>query len=63
MSKVLEMASPALSKPLQPKSTEDVTKTRAKLNQAGFRGSKSPEIFWAMKMVGLAGGFLIGGAR
>lgn len=61
MSKVLDMASPALSKPLQPKSAEEVSKARAKLNQAGFRGSKAPEIFWAMKMVGLAGGFLIGG--
>jgi tight adherence protein C len=61
MSKVLEMASPALSKPLQPKSSEEVSKTRTKLNQAGFRGSKSPEIFWAMKMVGLAAGFFIGG--
>jgi tight adherence protein C len=61
MSKVLDMASPALSRPLQPKSAEEVSKARAKLNQAGFRGAKSPEIFWAMKMVGLAGGFLIGG--
>jgi tight adherence protein C len=61
MSKVLAMASPALSKPLQPKTTEEVGKARMKLNQAGFRGSKAPEVFWAMKMVGLAGGFLIGG--
>lgn len=61
VTKVLEMASPALAKPLQPKSTEEVSKTRLKLNQAGFRGPKAPEIFWAMKMVGLAGGFFIGG--
>lgn len=61
MSKVLAMASPALSKPLQPKSSEEVSNTRAKLNQAGFRGSKATEVFWACKMVGLVGGFLIGG--
>ena len=61
VSKVLEMASPALAKPLQPKTTEEVSKARLKLNQAGFRGPKAPEIFWAMKMIGLVGGFLIGG--
>ena len=61
MSRVLEMASPALSRPLQPKTSEEASKTRTKLNQAGFRGSKAPEIFWAMKMVGLASGFFIGG--
>jgi tight adherence protein C len=61
VTKVLEMASPALAKPLQPKTNEEVSKTRLKLNQAGFRGPKAPEIFWAMKMVGLAGGFFIGG--
>ncbi len=61
MTKMFEMASPALSKPLQPKSTEDVGKTRAKLNQAGFRGSKASEVFWACKMIGLVCGFLIGG--
>ncbi len=61
MGKVLAMASPALSKPLQPKTHEEVGKTRAKLNQAGFRGPKGPEVFWACKMIGLVGGFLIGG--
>jgi tight adherence protein C len=60
VSRVLDMA-PALSKPLQPKTHEEVGKTRLKLNQAGFRGSKSPEVFWACKMIGLVGGFLIGG--
>jgi tight adherence protein C len=61
MSKVLEFASPALSKPLKPKSSEDVSKTRMKLNQGGFRGPKASEIFWSLKMIGLGGGFLIGG--
>ncbi|QEG34605.1 type II secretion system F family protein [Bythopirellula goksoeyrii] len=61
MSRVLSMASPALSKPLQPKSTEDISKTRMKLNQAGFRGPKAAEGFWALKMIGLVVGFLVGG--
>lgn len=61
MSKMLSMASPALSKPLQPKSDEDIGKTRMKLNQAGFRSPKAPEAFWALKMIGLVFGFLIGG--
>lgn len=61
MSQVLSMASPALSKPLQPKSHEDISKTRTKLNQAGFRGTKALEGFWALKMIGLVVGFLVGG--
>ncbi|MCA9230343.1 MAG: type II secretion system F family protein [Planctomycetales bacterium] len=61
MGKVLEMATPALSKPLQPKSSEEVSKTKDKLNQAGFRNEKATEIYWAMKIVGLVAGFLIGG--
>jgi len=61
MSKVLSKATPALSKPLQPKSSEEVSKTRDKLNQAGFRKEKAPEMYWALKIVGLALGFLFGG--
>lgn len=61
MTRVLEKASPALAKPLQPKSNEDVSKARAKLNQAGFRGEKAPEIYWSLKMIGLAAGFVLGG--
>src|SRR5262245_4206121 len=36
MARLLELASPKFSKPLQPKSEEDVGKLRAKLNYAGF---------------------------
>jgi len=61
MSKMLSKATPALSKPLQPKSSEEVSKTRDKLNQAGFRTEKAPEMYWAMKIVGLVLGFVIGG--
>jgi tight adherence protein C len=61
MAKVLEKASPALAKPLQPKTSEEVSKTRLKLNQAGFRGENAPELFWSLKMIGLAVGFVLGG--
>ncbi len=61
MSKMLEMASPALSKPLQPKTSEEVGKTKTKLNHAGFRGEKAAEIYWSLKVVGLAVGFFLGG--
>ena len=61
MTKVLEKASPALAKPLQPKTNEEVSKTRATLNQAGFRSENAPELFWSLKMIGLVVGFLLGG--
>jgi len=61
VSKVLSKATPALSKPLQPKTSEEVSKTREKLNQAGFRTEKAPEMYWALKIVGLFLGFLVGG--
>ena len=61
MSKVLEKASPALAKPLLPKTTEEVSKTKDKLNQAGFRGENAPEMYWSLKMMGLVIGFVLGG--
>ena len=44
MTKMLEKATPALSKPLQPKSDEEIGQTRDKLNQAGFRGPNAVEL-------------------
>lgn len=61
MSKMLEKASPALAKPLQPKSDEEISETKQKLNQAGFRAENAPELFWSLKMIGLAAGFFLGG--
>ena len=61
MAKVLEKASPALAKPLQPKTSEEIGKTRLKLNQAGFRGETSTELFWSLKMIGLGVGLFVGG--
>ena len=61
MAKFLEKASPGLSKPLQPKSEEEVGKLRAKLNYAGFRSEASLSIFLGLKCIGLVAGFFLGG--
>ncbi|MEM9659192.1 MAG: type II secretion system F family protein, partial [Planctomycetota bacterium] len=61
VAKVLEKASPKLSAPLQPKSTAEVGKTKQKLNTAGFRGENAPQVFFALKTLGLAVGFLLSG--
>ncbi len=61
MTKLLERASPAFSKPLQPKSEEEVGKLRLKLGYAGFRGETSASIFLGLKFMLLVVGFLIGG--
>ena len=59
--RALAKASPALSAPLTPKSHAEVSKTREKLNMAGFRGENASTTFWALKVIGLAGGFVLGG--
>jgi tight adherence protein C len=59
--RLLEKASPKFSKPLQPKSEEDVGKLRAKLNHAGFRGETTPSIFLGLKSICIAVGFIAGG--
>jgi tight adherence protein C len=59
--RLLEKASPKFSKPLQPKSEEDVGKLRAKLNHAGFRGETTPSIFLGLKSICIAVGFVAGG--
>jgi tight adherence protein C len=61
VAKALAKASPALSAPLQPKNDAEVSKTREKLNMSGFRGENSPQMYWAMKVLCLGAGFLLGG--
>jgi tight adherence protein C len=61
MAKVLQKASPALSAPLQPKTAAEVNKTREKLNMAGFRSEAAMQIYWSLKSLGLAAGFLLSG--
>jgi tight adherence protein C len=61
MTKVLERATPALAKPLQPKNERDAGKLKKRLSYAGFRGEAAPTIFLGLKFVGLVGGFVFGG--
>jgi tight adherence protein C len=57
MAKVLEKATP-LAKPLEPKSEAEMTRLRARLSEAGFRGEAAGAIFLGLKFAGLVGGLL-----
>ncbi len=59
VTKVLAKASPALAKPLQPKSEMELGKLRTKLANAGFRSEAAGSIFLGLKFVGLVGGLLL----
>jgi tight adherence protein C len=61
MSKLLEKASPMLSKPLLPKSEGETSKLKQKLSQAGFRGDTSTSIFLGLKFSLLIVGLFFGG--
>ncbi len=52
-------AAPALSKPLQPKSEEEVGKLRLELLNAGYRGENAVQIYLAVKVACLLLGLLI----
>jgi len=60
MSKVLEKASPALAKPLEPKSEAELGKIKARLSAAGFRGDNANSAFLGMKFMGLIVGLALG---
>ena len=61
MSRVLEKATPALSKPMQSTNEDEIGKTKAKLNEAGFRSENAVQMFNALRMAGLVAGFFLGG--
>jgi tight adherence protein C len=61
MAKLMEKASPGLSKALRPKSDADVSKLKLKLSYAGFRGEGATSIFLGFKAICMFLGFLIGG--
>ena len=61
MLKVLERASPALAKPLQPTNAIEIGKLKAKLAHAGFRSEGASVIFLGLKLVGLLAAVFIGG--
>ena len=60
MTKVLEKASPALAKPLEPKNEIERSKLKTKLANAGFRSESAGSIFLGLKFVGLLTGLFLG---
>lgn len=60
MTKVLEKATP-MSKPLQPKSDEEVGKLRSRLSEAGFRSETAVGVFLGLKFIGLVIGLSFSG--
>ena len=61
MTKVLEKATPALAKPLQPKSEKDQNKLKLKLAQAGFRAESAPTAFLGLKIASMIFGVVLSG--
>ncbi len=61
VTRALEKASPALSKPLQPKTEQEVGRLKARLSAAGFRSDAAVSMFLGLKFAGLVVGFLLGG--
>jgi len=60
VSKMLEKTA-ALAKPLEPKTQEELSRLRAKLSYAGFRGEQVSRVFLALKFGGLVLGLFLGG--
>ncbi|REK18045.1 MAG: type II secretion system F family protein [Planctomycetota bacterium] len=62
MTKLIEKATPALSKPLQPQDEASQSKLKQRLSCAGFRSESAPSIFLGMKFLGLIVGLALFGA-
>ena len=62
MGQLLAMASPALARPLQPKTEAEVNQLKLRLSAAGFRTEAAPGIFLSLKLAALIGGFFFVGA-
>lgn len=61
MTRVLEKATPALAKALEPKSELELSKLKSKLAHAGFRGESAGNVFLGLKFAGLLFGLFLGG--
>jgi tight adherence protein C len=61
MTRALKKATPALAKPLQPKTEQEVGKLRSKLMHAGFRSEGAPTMFLGIKFMSLITGLLLSG--
>jgi tight adherence protein C len=62
VTKMLEKATPALAKPLQPKSALEISQLKTRLANAGFRGETVGSIFLGLKFAGLVVGLGLGAA-
>ncbi len=51
LARVLEKASPALSKPLTPKTEAEMGKLKQRLVEAGFRSESAPAVFLSFKVL------------
>jgi len=58
----LEKATPALAKPLEPKSEIEKSKLKQRLAEAGFLGDSAVQVYLGLKFAGLIGGLAIGAA-
>jgi len=61
MTRALKKATPALAKPLQPKTEREVSKLRSRLMHAGFRGDGAPTMFLGIKFISLITGLVFSG--
>jgi tight adherence protein C len=61
MAKMLQKATPALAKPLQPKDERSASKLKTKLSQAGLRSEGAPTAFLGLKFLCLIVGLFVGG--
>ncbi|MFV1964592.1 MAG: type II secretion system F family protein [Pirellulaceae bacterium] len=61
VTRVLEKATPALAKPLQPKTEKEASKLKQRLSQAGFRSEGASTVFLGLKFACLLVGFMFGG--
>lgn len=59
--RAIEKASPALSRPLQPKNENEAGKLKQRLVHAGFRSEAAPAIFLSFKFAMLILGLVLGG--
>jgi tight adherence protein C len=61
MARALEKATPALAKPLQPKTEKEAGKLKERLTHAGFRSENAATAFLGLKFTCLLAGFVFGG--
>ena len=60
VTRMLEKATPALARPLTPKTELELSKLKTKLANAGFRAESAGSVFLGLKFAGLLGGLFLG---